>query len=223
MKKTWFIFYFLWTVQAQSQFVDFVDKSSRNRFLGLDLQMCKTTTNNSSKNYQKSYDCGNNTISGLLNVNFVNPSVLGKQFYMFNNFMYWIGDNNKSDKDQLQAQQQPDQYFSGAGVFMVVIGTSPYLQQLVPPKAPCPSGKTVLVAQLKYNDGNSISCWSQDSICVGPTDKFTIQITDEADDTVSDAQTNQDAQGIDLLKDPGPKPCYQQAGSSPRKIRLVLQ
>lgn len=212
------------SLHLQAQFVDFMDSSSKNKFLGLDLSTCSPETNKSSKNYQKGYDCGNSTISEYLNLNFLSPQLLGQQFYLYNNFMYWIGNNSQSDKQATLAMEQPDQYFSGSGIFMIVIGTSPYLQQTVTSQKTCPAGKTLLVAQLKYNDGNSIACWSQDSICLSPTDKFAIQITSDQDNTVpAKSSTGSDAQGINWMQDSGPAANYGQAKGSPRKIRLVLK
>jgi hypothetical protein len=210
----------------QAQFVGLTDNTSKNRFLGLDMSMCKTTTENSSKNYQKSYDCGNSTISSLLNLNFLSPQLLGKQFYIFNNFMYWMSKDDPTGKQAMLAQQDPESYFSGSGVFMIVLGTSSYLKQIIAPTQTCPEGKTLLMIQLKYNDGNSITTWSQDSICLAPTDSFQIQVTHDADNTVASfaGVTPPNAQGIDWMKDTGPATgAYGQAGTSPRKVRLVLK
>ena len=224
MKKILIVMIAIMSFKVQAQFVDFKDSSSKNKFLGLDLSMCKTQTDTTSKNYQKGYDCGNSSVSEYLNLNFLSPQVLGQQFYLYNNFMYWVGNNNQSSKQATLAMQQPDQYFSGAGVFMIVIGTSPYLQKMVAPQKTCPAGKTLLVAQLKYNDGNSIVCWSQDSICLAPTDKFAIQISSDQDNTVpAKSSESSDAQGINWMHDPGPAANYEQAKGSPRKIRLILQ
>lgn len=215
----------LYSCNLQAQFVDFMDNSSKNSFLGLDMSMCKTETNHSKNNYQKGYDCGNGSISSLLNLNFLSPELLGQQLYIFNNFPYWLN-QNQSLKQSALAVAQPDTYFSGSGIFMIVIGTSSYLQQLVAPEKKCPPGKTLLVAQLKYNNGTSIACWSQDSICLAPTDSFAIKVTKDADNTVPAGTPNIAADkkgGIDWMKDSGPTGNYAQAGSSPRKIRLVLK
>lgn len=198
------------------------------------MSACSTETNHGKNSYQKGYDCGNGSVSQLLNVNFLAPENIGEQFYMFNNFMYWMSPHNqmgkwngkdaKDAKKQADAVAQPDNVF-GAGVFMIVLGTSPYLQRLAGSGVTCPQGKTLLVAQLKYNNGNSLNVWSQDAICVAPTDDFQIQISADADTSVQLARKRikTDDQDIDWMQDAGPTANYQQAGSSPRKIRLVLK
>lgn len=214
-----------YSCNLQAQFVDFMDNSSKNSFLGLDMSMCKTETNHSKKNYQKGYDCGNSSVSSLLNLNFLSPELLGQQLYFFNNFTYWLNQNQSLKKIAL-ADAQPDAYFSGSGIFMIVLGTSSYLQQLVAPQKTCPAGQTLLVAQLKYNNGTSIACWSQDSICLAPTDTFAIKVTKDADNTVpaGTPKIAADKQGgVDWMRDSGPTGNYAQAGSSPRKIRLVFK
>ncbi len=221
--------------QLQAQFVDFKDSTSKNRFLGVDIGMCSTKTNNSKNDYQKSYDCKNNTISGLLNLNFLSPEFIGQQFYMYNNFIYWMsshdgmgawnGSEDKAANKQAQADANPDKNFSGTGVFMISLGTSSYLQKIVAPDKTCPAGQTLLVAQLKYNDGNSLAAWSQDSICLSPADSFGIEVSNSQDDTIPAGipATDIDGQGVDWMKDNGPAGNYAKAGDSPRKVRLVLK
>jgi len=217
MKKLFGGLYLLVTsVFLSAQFIELHETATRNKFLGLDMSTCKTTTNNSKNHYQKGYDCGNVSVSELLNVNFLDSEFFGRQFYIFNDFMYWIGKNKAPEK----ALQQPDTYFSGAGVFMIVIGTSSYLKKIVAPQKKCPQGQYLVCGQLKYNDGSSIACWSQDAICLAPSDKFVIQISSEQDSTVK-KESSVDAQGIDWMKDPAPTANYKEATTSPRKIRLV--
>lgn len=230
MKKLWFFLGFLNFFGIQAQFVDFVDKTGKNRFLGLDMSICKTTTNSSKKNYQKGYDCGNGSISELLNVNFLSPSVFGQQFYIYNNFMYWIGKNLKSGNKNAIVNSDPENNFSGSGVFMIVLGTSSYLNEIIAdelalggiPKT-CPVGQSLVIAQLKYNDGTSIATWSQDAICCTSTDKFSLEVSSGQDNTVAQGSSVDatDVQGVDWMKDSGPSAAYKKASSSPRKIRLI--
>ncbi|MBP6870021.1 hypothetical protein KBC04_04010 [Candidatus Babeliales bacterium] len=207
----------------QASFVDFIDNTSKNRFLGPAMSMCKTTTNNSSKHYQKSYDCGNGSISELLNVNFLDDSLFGQQFYIYNDFMYWIGKNLQSGNKNAVMNAQPDLHFSGSGVFMVILGTTPYLKEIIAPTKTCPKGQRLMMAQLKYNDGNSIATWSQDAICLAGSDKFALVVSSDEDNSVPTGKPveNINKQGVDLMKDSGPSGAYKQAGSSPRKVRLV--
>ncbi|MDP3788123.1 MAG: hypothetical protein Q8Q60_02250 [Candidatus Chromulinivorax sp.] len=233
MKKLRLWIFMLITSSLQAQFVDFKDNTSSNRFLGLDIEMCATTTNNSKKDYQKAYDCKNNTISTLLNRNFLGPELLGQQLYIFNDFIYWMSNHDgmskwngkeaRVAKKQAKANADPENNFSGSGVFMIVIGTSSYLQQIVASDKICPEGQTLLVAQLKYNDGNSLVTWSQDSICLSPADTFEIVVSKEQDNTVLPGlpKADIDGQGVNWMKDNGPAAHYAKAGGSPRKIRLV--
>ena len=219
---------------VHSQFVGFGEKVSKNKFLGLGMSTCSPETNHAQNSYQKGYDCGNDTISQLLNINFLSPEFLGQQFYIFNDFMYWMSPHNnmgkwngkdaKYAKKQADIAAQPDQLF-GNGVFMIVMGTSTYLQQIVAPNKICPEGQELLVAQLKYNNGNSLNTWSQDSICLALADSFTLQISSDADNLlqVIDQNMTQDQKNIDWMKDNGPTENYQQAGDSPRKIKFMLQ
>lgn len=223
MKKILWFLLSMNVLFVQAQFVEFIDKSSKNRFLGLDMPMCTIKTTGSGNKYQKSYDCGNNSVSNLLNLNLLDASVFGQQFYIYNNFMYWMGKNLKSNNNAL-SNPQPELHFSGSGVFMIVISTSPYLQNIVAPKLICPAGQKIIMAQLKYNDGNTINVWSQDAICCSPTDTFSIIISSDQDNTVKPAKSGEisiDNQDTDWMKDLGPYQNYKQADSSPRKIRLV--
>ena len=222
------------SLSVQAQFVDFKETTSKNRFLGLDINSCSTSSGGSIN----SYECGNGTISELLNVNFLSPELLGQQFYIYNNFMYWMtghdgmgkwsGSDAANAKREAKATANPDKYFSGSGVFMIIIGTSSYLQQMVAPDKTCTDGQTLLAAQLKYNDGNSLTSWSQDAICLLPNEMFEIVISQQQDDTVPPAdgakkQSNKisiDNQSIDWMKDNGPADNYVLADSSPRKVRL---
>ena len=224
MKKL-ILFLFLVCANVQAQFIEFKESGiSKNTFLGalfgpnggLVRNMCKTTDVNTKGHPQDAYDCGNKNISGLLNMNFLSPGALGQQFYIFNDFMYWMGKNLASNK----ADQEPDKYFSGSGVFVIVLGTSPYLKQVVASEKICPEGKTLMVAQLKYNDGHSIVSWSQDSICLAPTDTFKIEVSNNQDNTVP--KIAKSADGIDWMKDGGPTENYNQATTSPRQVRLIL-
>lgn len=224
---------FFWVSCVPAQFVNFIDKTSENRFTGLNMNSCTTQTKSSSKNYQKAYDCGNETISDLLNLNFLSPQLLGQNFYMFNNFLYWIGKNPPS----IKSLAQPDAYFSGSGVFMITLGTSSYFQQLVGvpssvvqnlPKGSasksqsCPEGKTLLVAQLKYNDGNTVKVWSQDSICIASHDTFSLEVTSDEDNLIEQQKKVHLNPLLNFMQDPGPSESYHQAAGSPRKIRLIL-
>ncbi len=220
---------------AQAQFVDFRENVSKNKFLGLDISMCSPSGHGTFTAYQ----CGNDNISGLLNVNFLSPELLGQQFYLYNNFMYWMtghdgmGQWNGAEaalaKKEAKARSNPGEKFSGSGVFMIVLGTSSYLQQIVAPEKTCLEGQTLLAAQLKYNDGNSLMTWSQDAICLSQNDTFEIEVSKGQDDTVPPADagaqqakvTDVDMQSVDWMKDNGPANNYALADSSPRKIRLI--
>ena len=236
MKQSKFLIALLLTsLSLQAQFIDFKDTTRKNRFLGLDISSCSTSGGGS----MQSYECGNDTVSAAMNVNFLSPELLGQQLYIYNNFMYWMTSHNgmgKWDgseaadaKRAAKATANPDKNFSGSGVFMIIIGTSSYLQQMVAPDKTCPDGQTLLAAQLKYNDGNSLTSWSQDAICVAPTETFQIKISPVQDDTVppADAAAKQakvadvDDQSIDWMKDNGPAGNYALADTSPRQIRLI--
>jgi hypothetical protein len=228
------IVFLLMTFSLQAQFVDFTETTSKNRFLGLDMNSCSTSGGGSIN----SYECGNDTISELLNVNFLSPELLGQQFYIYNNFMYWMtghdgmgqwdGSEKADAKRAAQARANPDKNFSGTGVFMIIVGTSSYLQQMVAPDKKCPDGQILLAAQLKYNDGNSLTSWSQDAICLLPNEMFEIAISQQQDNTVPPADAaakpnkvaDVDDQSIDWMKDNGPADNYALADSSPRKVRL---
>lgn len=223
MNKIIYVVTLLVCVNIQAQMIDFQENVSKNKFLGLDMSVCKITTNDSNKNYQKAYDCGNGSVSELLNVNFLDESNFGRIFYIYNNFMYWIGKNLQSGNKRAVLNSQPDVHFSGAGVFMIALGTGPYFQQLVAPNKTCPRGQQLVMAQLKYNDGGMISTWSQDAICLTPTDDFRLEVSKEEDNSVPTGKNVDvtDIQGVDWMKDPGPSQAYKKADSSPRKIRII--
>lgn len=206
------------SVIINAQLVEFRDKTSKNMFVGQGRSMCSVTTNNDKDHYHKAYDCGNGSIKALLNVNVLNPALLGQQLYIFNDFMYWIGKNAAKGKINNIA---PDTHFSGSGVFMIVVSTSPYLQQQLAPEQTCPAGQSLVMAQLQYNDGNSLSIWSQDTICLSPTDTFGIQVSSDQD-TTAPGYVPSSSNDTYLTQTAGPAPAvYQQAQSSPRKIRMV--
>ncbi len=218
MKKILFLIC-LWSFNLQTQFVDFSDKTSTNRFLGLDIGMCKVGS-----------DCGNDTVSGYLNVNLLSPGLLGQQFYLFNNFMYYLAHNQTDSR----ADTQPHTYFSGSGVFMIAFGTSSYLQKIVAPHKKCLQGQSLMCAQLKYNDGNSIASWSQDSICLSAGDTFGIEVSGDQDNSISPALSTTssqtvatpttDSNGVDWMRDAGPSTNYTKAADgSPRKVRLLVR
>lgn len=205
----------------------------KNNFLGPSITSCSTIQNNSHEHFQKAYDCGNNSVANILHLNFIDPQFLGQQFYIFNNFInslsfsydmgQWNGKNAKQAAHQSQAAANPDAIFSGTGVFMVLIGTSPYLQQQVIPTQTCPAGKMLVVAQLKYNNGNSINLWSQDCLCCGMNDQFAIQISSNIDVKISNLGHKSQTDTIDLMQDALPTENYSQATTSPRSIKLVIR
>jgi len=214
----------LCNLSLQASLWKFNDSSLENRFLGLGIKVCATV----GVGDQKSYDAGNDTISSLLNLNFLDPSLLGQQFYIFNDFMNWLDKKN-------QTQKTDGQEISSSGVYMIVIGTSDYLKQMVAPKITCPSGQQVVYAQLKFIDpGKSVEVWSQDSICLAPTDRFSLKISSDQDSTSipsSDANNEDaanlnmqaDVQGITWMKDAGQGYSYGIATKSPRTIRLIKE
>ena len=210
------------------QFVNFIDSSKANRFLGDATSRCSTKTDINPASYQKGFACENESVSSVLSLNFLDQQNIGKQFYIFNNFMQWIAEN-QSNENVIKAQANPQTIFSGSGVFSIIIGTSSYLQQVVTQlnsslSKSCPAGQTMVAAQLKYNDGNFIVCWSQDTICLAKTDSFEILVSSDQDTTMPAANKVAEiktAQGINLKLDSGPFANYAQATKSPRKIRLV--
>lgn len=235
MKKYFIVMMIIWYCKLQAQFISFQDQSAKNGFLSLSRTTCPNFV---SKKNSNSYDCGNGGLSGLLTMNFLSAENIGKQFYIFNNFMYWMslrdymgewnGKNEEVEQQLKQAKNAPDQIFSGSGAFMIELGTSWYLQksvQAAQPALSCPQGKTLLVAQLKYNDGTSIRTWSQDAICLAPQDTFSLLVTSDPDTKFVAASQNlsQHREQNGLILDPGPAENYHQAGNSPRMVKLQIQ
>ncbi len=229
MKKL-IVFFFLSMQNLCGQFVQLQDSSDENRFLGPYRGVCATTDINKKNGYLKAYDCDNVSVSNFLKFNLLDTNLLGQQFYVFNNFMYWLG-KNKNDDRRAKALKDPNKYFSGFGVFMIELGTSPYLYEMVRQvkkmsekefEKICPEGKTLVVAQLKYNNGTSIATWSLDSACYSPIEKFAISISSDKD-TFGLEKATAEISGnyIDWLLDPLVVPVYDQASKSPRKIRFV--
>lgn len=228
MKILLLIFMCLQAINLQAMLVSVNDETSQNRFLGLDFKSCSTSG-------QESYKCGNDSVSGLLHINFVSDANRGKQFYLFNDFIYWINAQSQAEEyntvalryseDQSEAKIKKD--FPVPGTYMIVIGSSDYLKKIIAPMKPCPAGQFPIMAQLKYDDGNLIYAWSQDMICASANDSFSLQISSALDNTISrssdgaEHQSKADAQGIDWMKSPGPSSVYEQATKSPRKIRLI--
>ena len=204
------------------------DESSQNRFLGQDIHSCATSG-------KDSYGCGNGSVSGLLHLNLLSAEHYGKQFYMFNDFIFWINAQSQSEEydsvalkysdDQTQAKIKKD--FPAQGIYMIELGSSDYLKKIIAPQKICPSGQQPIMAQLKYNDGNLIYAWSQDVICATEHDSFSLQISSALDNTIpkstdgAQEESKTDAQGIDWMKNIGPNSTYQNATKSPRKIRLI--
>lgn len=221
---------------AQSQFVTVLDESTVNRFLGQDVASCGTSAIGS----QSAYSCGNKIVSDVLGINVTDEASLGQQFYLFNDFSYWIQqkahaaeyDQNSLKYTGSDLTSKLDQDFPATWMYMIVFGTTDYLKQIVAPTVTCPSGQTLLIGQLKYNDGTQIHTWSQTHACVSPTDKFTIQITTNKDGTVpaetsdsstsSDLITQTDSNGIDWMKDLGPSSDYNKASKCPRSIKFKI-
>jgi hypothetical protein len=209
-----------------AQFVEFDDTSQNNSFLGSPRVMCSIVdTNRSKKNYQQAYDCDNKFVSELLNVNFVQPGIADVSHYIFNNFINNIKRDVHSHSTDNTA---PDTQFSGGGIFMIELGATAHLQKLVAPTKTCPQGQRMLCAQLKYNNGSTLTTWSQDAICLAPNDTFIIQISSDKDTTapVYQAQNIADDTKTNIATmwgvESGPSSTvYDQAGSSPRKIRLI--
>lgn len=211
---------------VQAIFMGVNESTSQNSFLGQGVNSC------SSKNY----NCFNETISGILNVDFFSPQNYGKQLYIFNDFIYWVGAQNQAEEYAQTVQRfsgsalknKMDNDFPVPGTYMIVLGTSDYLKKIIAPTKTCPSGQWLMMAQLKYNNGKMVYAWSQDSVCLAPKDSFSLQISSDADNTipvssnVTTAVPTPDAQGIDWMKDTGPDSVmYAKASKSPRKIRIV--
>jgi len=204
----------MWGINLQAQFAEFEERTEKNRFLKVLKNSCSSGSS----------DCGNGSITELLQVNFLDPDLLGKQFYFFNDFIYWMGRASKG----FHTRDLNTKINTTAGVFMVKMGTSSYLQKIFGDDVTCPDGKTLMVAQLKYNDGRLISTWSQDAICLAPTDTFKISVVRDADTTVPFRSTTEtkevDDQGIDWMKDEGPtERTYSSKSDGPRKIRFELK
>lgn len=225
MKKLLLVLIFLQSINLQAIFVEIQDSSQQNRFLGADITSCSTS----------GYGCGNDTISSILNVDFFSPKMYGKQLYIFNDFVYWIGDQYKGEEytqtvlrfsgSQLDDKIKKD--YPAPGTYMIVLGTTDYLKTIIAPTKTCPPGQWLMMAQLKYNNGNMIYTWSQDAICLAPHDQFIVQVSSDVDTTmtVSSGTTKKiptvDPKGINWMKDPGPDAIYLQAKNAPRKIRLI--
>jgi len=219
MKKIKLFLLLISGISLQASLKEINDKSEENRFLGPEYSFCQSSKHDG----QSGYDCDNKTASKLLNVNFLSPELLGQQFYMFNDFVYWLGKGIK--------QKAYDNFFekevnmTSKGIFMISIGTSQYTIEIVAPNKTCPEGQHILTAQLKYNDGEFVEVWSQDAICLAPSDYFSLRITNSQDDTVpisvNTTAMDADTVGLDWMKDPGPKASYAKANKSPRKIRLI--
>lgn len=228
MKKLLWVLVFLQVGVLQAIFIGIKDDSSQNRFLGQHVKSCKVSGKNS-------YDCGNGNITGVLNIDFFDKKNFGKQFYLFNDFIYWINDQAKAQEyDEVALRytgskliDKINKDYPAQGTYMIVLGTSQYLQHIVAPAITCPSGEWMITAQLKYNDGKMIYAWSQDSICLKPHDKFSLEINSDLDTTIPPSSDNAqaaqavDGQGIDWMKDLGPNSTYQKASGSPRTIRLI--
>ena len=232
------------------------DSSIKNRFLVKGAPYCSIQGNSASfasvsvgsvgvkgntgtmgsMNYQDAYGCGNDTVSSLLNINFISDEFYGQQFYMFNNFGYWIGQRAKMldyDSQSLKYSgnaltKKINSQFPATGAYMIVIGTTPYLKSIIAPDVTCPTGEGLVCAQLKYDDGSQIFSWSQDAICLKETDSFTLEISSDQDNRIPPSKDDPDLtpdttddDGIDWMKDPGPSKVYKTANSCPRKIRMI--
>jgi len=217
-------------MNAQGLFIEVNDHSSQNNFLGSDVKSC-------SASGSESYDCGNSNISNKLNLNLLAPVMYGKQIYLFNDFITWIGKQSTAENydqtalkySESQTEAKIKKAFPAPGTYMIVIGTSSYLKETIAPTKICPERESLVMAQLKYNNGNLIYAWSQDAICANQQDSFSLQISSELDDTIpASSDTDKEksvigAKGIDWMKNLGPNSIYQQATKSPRKIRLVIK
>lgn len=226
---------------ACAQFIGIEDKVTNNRFLGQGISACGIHSGKVGGKfyaaYQHAYDCGNTAVSDVLGVNLVSEGVRGQQFYLFNNFAYWIGQKSHAstyDEQDLKytgsdLTNKLNKDFPATWMYMIVFGTSNYLKQIVAPTVTCPSGKTLVAGQLKYNNGSQIHTWSQAHVCLAPTDTFILQITSDADGTVpaEKTDTSDDSTGssnsVNWMKDPGPSSDYQQATNCPRSIKFVVQ
>jgi len=213
----------LFFYSLEASLIEFHDATSRNRFMMKSYSMCKTTTNKSKKHYQKGYDCGgNHSIATFLNFNFLDPVFLGQQFYIFNDFMTYLA--KQSRQQVAKALAAPDKFFAGAGVFMIQIGTSAYLYDIAGVSGVCPEGQIMLVALLKCNDGNRITIWSQDSICLSPEDTFKITVNSDADSFVTQAKkSDKKKDNKEWMRDPiVPSAVYSQADDgTPRKVKFT--
>ena len=228
MKRLILMFLCFQNIDMQAMLVGVNDESSQNRFLGQDFHSCATSG-------KESYSCGNSTVSGVLHLNLLSAENYGKQFYIFNDFVYWINVQSQSEEyDTVALKYSPTEVeakikkdFPAQGIYMIVFGTSDYLKKTIAPLKICPAGQSPIMAQLKYNDGNLIYAWSQDAICVSPHDSFTLQISSTRDNTVPKSvdgakeESRTDVQGIDWMKNLGPSSTYDKATESPRKIRLI--
>lgn len=228
MKKFLFIVFSLSFVAVNALFVEVKDSSSQNRFLGVDVKMCATSG-------KEPYDCGNSAVSNVLNLNLLEPLMHGKQVYLFNDFITWIGEQSQAEEYDETALKYSEsatdakiaKAFPAPGTYMIVLGSSSYLKKTIAPTKICPEGESLVMAQLKYNNGNLIYAWSQDAICAKPQDSFSLQISTELDNTIPESadddkpKSAKDTQGIDWMNDLGPNSIYQKASKSPRKVRLI--
>jgi len=228
MKKFLFIVFSLSFVAVNALFVQVKDGSSQNRFLGVDVKMCGASG-------KEPYNCGNEAVSNLLNLNLLDSFMHGKQVYLFNDFITWIGEQSQAEEYDEVALKYSESAtdakiakdFPAPGTYMIVLGSSSYLKEIIAPTKMCPEGESLVMAQLKYNNGNLIYAWSQDAICAKPQDSFSLQISTELDTTIPESSDNDkpksapDGQGVDWMKDLGPNSIYQKASKSPRKVRLI--
>lgn len=129
--------------------------------------------------------------------------------------------------------------YPAVGVYQIELSTSPSVQAIVLPDIQPAEGQVKLVARLRYNGGKSYSqddtqgvyLWSQDAICLSPTDSFKIVVSSDADNTATaaalDAATSSVESDLNSYFEYDNTtiddcPAYTNAVNSPRKIRLEI-
>lgn len=140
--------------------------------------------------------------------------------------------------DTSDASLDPKSY-PAVGVYQIELSTASSVQATVLPEVKPEEGQVKLVARLRYSGGKSYSqddtqgvyLWSQDAICLSPTDSFKIVVSSDVDDTAKTDILSEDSSSSGLILNNyfgynnttiDDCPAYESAISSPRKIRLEI-
>lgn len=163
----------------------------------------------------------------------------GKTLQIFNNFSYWIIQKQKRKeyiKENLRYDGQALENKlnqEGWGVvnpFCILVSTDPMLQKAVLPNKVAPAGTQKVIVQLLYSGNNLIQLWSQDVVFVKPGQRFKVEVSSEPDvrlalmikESKSSKLLNQFLAKLGLDQTNRNEVTYNQAGGSPRMVRLKL-